>query len=127
MVRTVAGIAVGCAVVFALSAMANAVVFHGGVPTGLPALPLAVLLFVMNGLAATAGGYTAATIARQRPRTHGLAVGVSYVLIVQLAPPWLTNVAVPAGAHPLWFMAAGMAIVLAGTTLGAAAREQRVR
>ncbi|HVA57894.1 MAG: DUF3792 family protein [Gemmatimonadaceae bacterium] len=126
-VRTVTGIAVGCALAFVLSAMADAVVFHGGPPEALPVLPLAAFLLVMNGLAAIAGGYTAAALARRRPRTHGLAVGISYVLLMQLAPPSLTNLAFPAAAQPLWFTAASMAIVLAGAALGGAARDESGR
>ncbi len=122
--RTGAGLAAGCALVFALSAMANAVVFHGGAPQRLSVVPIAALLLVMIALAAIAGGYVAAAIARRRPRTHGLAVGVCCVLVVQLSPPWLAGLAMPAAGQPLWFTAAAMAIVLGGAALGASARAQ---
>jgi hypothetical protein len=117
---------IGTAVVVALVAMANAVVFHGVAPSGLPVPPLVALLFIMHGLAAFAGGYAAAAIARRRPRTHGVAVGMAYVLVVQFAPPSLINAPPPSAHAPFWFTAAVTLIALAATTLGAAARAQDV-
>ena len=127
MVRSVAGIVVGCTAVFALGTMAGAVVFHGTPPQAIPGAPLATMLLVMNGLAAIAGGYLAAAVARRRPRTHGLAVGVVYVLVVQLAPPALAPFTHLTAGPPLWFTAVATAIVIAGATLGGAARHQIAR
>ena len=124
MVRSVVGIVVGCAAVFALGTMAGAVVFHGTPPQGIPGATLATMLLVMDGLAAIAGGYLAAAIARRRPRTHGLAVGVVYVLVVQLAPAALAPFTHPTAGPPLWFTAAATAIVIVGATIGGAARHQ---
>jgi hypothetical protein len=125
-VRSVLAFVLGCAGMTALSAMANAVIFHGGAGGQMPAV-LAALLLVMRGLAAIAGGYTAAAIARRRPASHGLAAGVLYVLASQLAPATMGRLSGAPAAQSLGMAAAAIAVTLLGATLGGSARGQVFR
>jgi hypothetical protein len=122
--RSVAGIVGGCFAVLALSAMANAVVLHGGPAPALPPFPLAAMLLLMHGLAGIAGGYLAGLLAGRRPKAHGLAVGLLYLLAVQLASSRVRAVAHPVAGQPLWFTATLLVVMVVGTTLGGAARGQ---
>ena len=124
MLRSVGGVVGGCFAVLALSAMANAVVLHGGPAPALPPFPLAVMLLLMHGLAGIAGGYLAGLAAARRPMAHGLAVGVLYLMAVQFAPGRVRAVAHPVAGQPLWFTATLLIVMLVGTTLGGAARGQ---
>lgn len=125
-VRSVAGIVAGLVVVAMLGAMARAVVFHGPVPGAIP-LPLALLLLLMYGLAAIAGGYVGAAAAGRRPVAHGFAVGVGYLVAVQLAPSLAARLNPGVGIQPLWLTGAAMGMALLGAILGGSARAQRTR
>ncbi|MDE3217074.1 MAG: hypothetical protein KGO03_11770, partial [Gemmatimonadota bacterium] len=124
MLRSVAGILAGCILVFLLSLMANAVVLHGGPAPTLPPLLLTAMLLLMHALAGTAGGYLAGLVAGRRPGTHGFAVGVLFLLVVQVAAGPLRTAAHPVGAQPFWFRALLLGLVVVGTTLGGAARGE---
>jgi len=124
--RSVVGIAFGVLVIALLGVMANAVVFHGATTGPMPA-PLQVLVLLMHALAALAGGYLGAAIARRRPATHGLAVGVLYLLAVQFAPSLPVRLFPPPAARPLWLTAVGIVVGLAGAVLGGLARGQAER
>ncbi len=124
MLRSVAGILGGCIAVFALNIMANAVVLHGGPAPTFPPLPLTVMLLLMHALAGIAGGYLAGTVAGRRPGAHGFAVGVLFLLVVQVAWAPLHATAHPVGAQPLWFTAVILGLVVVGATLGGAARGE---
>jgi hypothetical protein len=121
--RSVVAFVLGCAVMTALTAMANAVVFHGGGSVHMPPMLTGILL-VMRGLAAIAGGYFAATIARRRPVAHGLAAGVLYVFAVQFAPRALALLSGASGPQSLEAAAAAIGVTLVGAALGGAARGQ---
>jgi len=125
-VRSVVGIVFGVLIVTLLGTMANAVVFHGAAAGPMPA-PLELLLLLMHGLAAIAGGYMGAAVARRRPATHGLAVGVLYLLAVQLAPQMTVRLIPALVARPLWLTAVGMLVALAGAVVGGTARGQAER
>jgi hypothetical protein len=125
-VRSALGIACGGGVVAALSTMANAVVFHGAPVAGVP-MTLALLLVLMHGLAAIAGGYLAAAIARRRPAAHGFAVGVLYLLAVQFAPATLALVSGAPLSEPIWAATAAMGVTLVGAAAGGGAWGQRVK
>jgi hypothetical protein len=125
--RSVTGIAVGYGTVFVLGTMANSVVLHGGPSPSLPPAPLIVMLLLMHGLAGIAGGYLAAFIAGHRPASHGLAVGVLYLIAEQVASGGLREAAHPVGVQPLWFSAAILGVVVLGATLGGGARGEVVR
>ncbi len=131
MLRSITGIVAGCGVVFVLNTMANGVVLHGGPTPVIPPFPLTMMLLLMHGLAGVAGGYLAARVARGRPATHGLAVGVLYLIAVQSSWPPLHAAAHPVSAQPLWFTLAILAVAVVGATLGGGARgeivEERLR
>jgi hypothetical protein len=122
-VRSVVGIVFGVLVIAALVAMANAVVFHGTAGGSMPA-PLEFMLLLMHALAAIAGGYLGAAIARRRPGTHGLAVGVLYLLAVQFAPTIPARLIPTFAVRPLWLTALGIAVGLVGAVVGGIARGQ---
>lgn len=126
MVRSVVGIAFGVLIVALLGTMASAVVFHGATAGPMPA-PLEVMILLMHALAALAGGYLGAAIARRRPAAHGLAVGVLYLLAIQLAPSLPVRLIPSPAARPLWLTAAGIVVGLAGAVLGGLARGQAER
>ncbi len=121
-----AGVVFGVLVIALLGAMASAVVFHGTAGGTMPA-PLAFMLLLMHALAAVAGGYLGAAIARRRPAAHGLAVGVLYLLAAQVAPGLPAHLMPAPVVRPLWLTAAGMAAGLAGAVLGGVARAQAER
>ncbi len=127
MARSVVAIAFGVLVIALLGVMASAVVFHGATTGPMPA-PLEGLVLLMHALAALAGGYLGAAIARRRPATHGLAIGVLYLLAVQIAPSIpMGRLFPPPAEGPLWFTAVGIAAGLAGAVLGGLARGQAER
>jgi hypothetical protein len=76
-------------------------------------IPTGALLFLLAAwlLGTVAGSAVAARIARQRPVLHAMIVGV-----VQLAFGVFNLVMFP---HPLWFVVAGMALILPAAYLGA--------
>ena len=125
MLRSGVAFVFGCAAMVALSAMANAVVFHGGAGSHMPPV-LTGMLLVMRGLAAIAGGYLAAAIARRRPSAHGLAAGVLYVFAAQFAPRTMAALSGAPASQPLGAAAAAIAVTLIGAILGGAARGQMV-
>jgi hypothetical protein len=122
-VRSVVAIVLGGAAITALTAMANAVVFHGSTAAHMPPMLLAILL-VMRGLAAIAGGYVSAAIARRRPVAHGLAAGVLYVFAMQLAPGTLALLSGASTPQALGTAATAIGITLVGAGLGGGARAQ---
>ena len=126
MIRSVVGIALGVLVVALLGTMASAVVFHGATTGPMPA-PLEVMVLLMHALAAFAGGYLGAAVARRRPATHGLAVGVLYLLAIQIAPSFPVRPIPASTGRPLWLTAAGMLVGLVGAVLGGVARGQADR
>ncbi len=126
MIRSVLGIAFGVLVIALLGTMANAVVFHGAAAGPMPA-PLEAMVLLMHALAALAGGYLGAAIARRRPATHGFAIGVLYLLAVQISPSLPASVFPVPAALPLWLTAMGMVAGLAGAVLGGLARGQAQR
>jgi hypothetical protein len=125
-VRSAVGVVLGVGVIALLGAMANAVVFHGGASGPTPAL-LDFMSLLMHALAAIAGGYTGAAVARRRPAAHGLAVGVLTLLAAQLAPVPLSITPGPGSTQPLWMTAGVMALTLIGSVLGGAARAEKIR
>lgn len=126
MVRSLLGIACGVLVIALLGTMANAVVFHGAATGPMP-LPVEALLLLMHLLAAVAGGYLGVAVARRRPATHGFAIGVAYLLAVQIRPDLAGHMTPGAVVQPLWMTGVGMAVALAGAAIGGAARGQAVR
>lgn len=127
MLRSVTGIVLGCSVVFVLNTMANGVVLHGGPAPVIPPPPLTAMLLLMHGLAGVAGGYLAALVAGRRPATHGLAVGVLYLIAAQLASGPLHSAVHPVAAQPVWFSVAMLAVAAVGSALGGGSRGEIVR
>ena len=122
-VRSVVAIVIGVLVVVLLGTMANAVVLHGAANGPMP-VPLEAMVVIMHALAAFAGGYVGAAIAHRRPATHGLAVGVLYLLATQFAPSLPVPLIPWPAASPLWLTAVGMGAALLGAVLGGTARGQ---
>ena len=126
MIRSVVAIAVGVFVIAVLGTMANAVVLHGPAAGPMPPL-LELMVLLMRALAAFAGGYLGAAIARRRPAAHGLAVGVLYLLVAQFAPALPVRLIPALSAGPLWLTGLGIVVGLAGAVLGGLARGQADR
>ncbi len=127
MVRSVLAIVVGSAVIFALGGMGTAVVFHDQVPALVPSAPLLLLFLVMRGLAAIAGGYAAAALARRHPLVHGVLAGSLYVGGLAWAPTAVVHgMSVPT-EQPLAYGAVAVGLALVGGALGGLARADARR
>ena len=126
MVRSATAFLLGGLTILALVAMGNAVVFHGPAYGRTP-VPIAVLLLLMQGLAAIAGGYVAAWIARRRPAAHGLGAAMLYLISLQFAPAALAVLTHLPASRPLWVACTAIGLTLLGGVLGGVVRHAKTR
>jgi hypothetical protein len=111
------------AVLFQVGAVSAFVGLYG-IPLGASAGPPTVGYFVLNlgfaGIAALAGGWLTARLARQWPLAH---VGVLALVLAAVALWGFTG---PASQWPPWYPPALALVALAGTLAGALLRSGRV-
>ena len=123
-VRSATAFLIGAFTILALVTMGNTVVFHGGTAGQTP-VPISVLLLLMQWMAAIAGGYVAAWIARHRPTAHGLGAAVLYLISLQFAPAALAVLTHLPASRPLWVAGTAVGLTLLGGVLGGAVRRSK--